>query len=112
MGKAKVLSTPKGEILKAIHADGGSFGISSRGLGTVNETTGEVNEDFRCITWDVVHTASNPSSKFVKGIYEGVEYDITGKPSVTFDIEKAMNEAKKLHKNQILSVLKSIARNL
>lgn len=50
MGKAKVLSTPCGVIVKSLIEDGVQLGISSRGLGTVNEKTNYVNEDFNLIT--------------------------------------------------------------
>ena len=49
MGKAKVLSTPCGQIVKNLIEDGARIGISSRGLGTVNEKTNYVNEDFNLI---------------------------------------------------------------
>lgn len=73
-GKAKILSTPFGEIAKTLIKEG-KVGISSRGLGTVNES-GFVNEDFNLITWDIVLDASNPGSRFVNGIYEDKEFNI------------------------------------
>ena len=62
MGKAKVLSTPCGQIVKSLIEDGARIGISSRGLGTVNEKTNYVNEDFNLICWDIVSTPSNRGS--------------------------------------------------
>lgn len=94
MGKAVVLNTPKGQIIKGIHESGGKFGISSRGLGTVNESTGEVNEDFELITWDVVPNASNPASKYVNGILEGVEFDHRRKELIQKAAEDVLTEEK------------------
>lgn len=71
-GKAKVLDTPMGQILKTLVKEG-KMGISSRGLGTVDENSGYVNEDFNLITWDVVVDPSNQPS-WVNGIYEGKEF--------------------------------------
>jgi len=48
MGKAMVLSTPKGQIVRSLINDGVRIGISSRGLGTVVE--GKVNDDFQLLT--------------------------------------------------------------
>lgn len=62
MGKAKVLSTPCGLITKSLIEDGVKIGISSRGLGTVNEKTNYVNEDFNLICWDIVGQPSNIGS--------------------------------------------------
>lgn len=74
-GKAKVLSTPMGEIIKGIIRDGGAVGISSRGLGSVDED-GYVNDkNYKLITWDIVGRPSNNPS-WVKGIYEGAEWSL------------------------------------
>lgn len=61
MGKAKVLSTPMGEVVKAIITAGGSVGVSSRGLGTVAED-GTVNDNLNLLTFDLVSSPSNPAS--------------------------------------------------
>lgn len=62
MGKIKVLSTPSGQILKALIDDGITLGISSRGLGSVRENMGKtiVQEDFQLICFDIV---SEPSTQ-------------------------------------------------
>ena len=55
-GKIQVLSTPDGQIIKSILNDGGTIGISSRGLGSVREEQGKimVNDDFNLIAFDLV----------------------------------------------------------
>jgi len=70
-GKAKILDTPMGAIARTLVKEG-DMGISSRGLGTVSES-GQVNEDFNLITWDMVTEPSNNPS-WVQGIYEGQEW--------------------------------------
>jgi hypothetical protein len=74
-GKAKILDTPMGNIAKTLVKEG-AMGISSRGLGTVNDD-GYVNEDFHLITWDLVTDPSNKPS-WVNGIYEGQDFMIPG----------------------------------
>ena len=94
VGKAKVLNgTYCGGILKGIIESGGRVGISSRGLGTVNED-GKVNEDYNLICWDIVSDASNPGSKYVNGIYEGKEFTVNNSSS-EITIEEAKKEAYK-----------------
>ena len=62
MGKIKALSTPSGEILKSLIKSGVQVGISSRGLGSVEERSGNtyVQEDFQLICFDIV---ADPSTK-------------------------------------------------
>ncbi len=65
MGKVEILSTPAGNILKELLKSGIKLGISSRGLGSVEElyedgeTSVKVKDDFELICWDFV---SNPST--------------------------------------------------
>lgn len=62
VGTIEILDTPSGRILKSLIEAGVLLGISSRGLGSVNEIdeeTVEVAEDFDLIAWDFV---SNPST--------------------------------------------------
>lgn len=109
-GRAKVLDTPMGKIAGTLIKEG-KIGISSRGLGTVNET-GYVNEDYKLITWDLVTNPSNNPS-WVNGIYEGKEWDLTSfqsKDIVTND--KTIKEAKEYYKKHIWQVLESIEKNL
>lgn len=69
-GKLRVLPTPMGNIIKTILESNCKLGVSSRGSGNVNESTGQVS-DFEIITVDVVATPSAPDA-FPMPIYEGV----------------------------------------
>lgn len=93
-GRAKVLSNDRGRNLQALINDGVRVGISSRGLGTVNEQTKEVNEDFQLKTWDIV---ANPSlgSAWMNGIYEGCEFETVKKEQPKEDIEPIIVEEEK-----------------
>lgn len=62
MGVVEVLPTPSGNILKELLRAGILLGISSRGMGSTKQLSGdrvEVNEDFELLCWDFV---SNPST--------------------------------------------------
>jgi hypothetical protein len=61
VGKLEVLSTPSGNIIKELFANNITVGISSRGMGSVQESQGilRVQEDFEILCWDMV---SNPST--------------------------------------------------
>lgn len=103
MGKAKILSTPMGEIVRSLMKEG-NIGISSRGLGTVNES-GYVNEDFTLLCWDIVADASNPGSKFMNGILEGKTFDIGGKTQAPKP-QMTMKEAQDLYFKHCINLIK------
>lgn len=77
MGKAKVVDTPMGNIVKGLISEGASLGISSRGMGSIKENAKgimEVQDDFHLATaGDIVADPSAPDA-FVRGIMEGVEW--------------------------------------
>jgi len=60
-GEVEILPTPAGNILKALFASGITVGISSRGMGSVQEGAGgtvEVQDDFELLCFDFVSTPS------------------------------------------------------
>tara|TARA_R100001079_G_C4443542_1_gene150080 strand:+ start:276 stop:887 length:612 start_codon:yes stop_codon:yes gene_type:complete len=61
MGKLRALDTPSGNILKSLAKSGVSLGISSRGMGSVQENHRGiiVEDDFQLICFDIV---SEPST--------------------------------------------------
>lgn len=75
VGKAKILNTPMGNIVRGLLEGGVQIGVSSRGLGTLKESNGVkvVQEDFYMSTIDIVSDPSAPDA-FVNGIMEGVEW--------------------------------------
>tara|TARA_R110000824_G_scaffold80365_5_gene202159 strand:+ start:10042 stop:10647 length:606 start_codon:yes stop_codon:yes gene_type:complete len=68
MGKAKVLDTPSGKILRSLVESGVTLGISSRGMGSVTESNGQttVEEDFQLICFDFVSEPSTPGAFMMK----------------------------------------------
>ena len=77
MGKIEILPTPSGNILKALIESGITVGVSSRGMGSLEESGGvmEVQDDFELLCWDFVSTPSNPGS-YMQTIREGKENNI------------------------------------
>ena len=76
IGEAKLLSTPMGEIAKALIRDGGKLGVSSRGMGSLESKNGVnyVKDDFYLATAaDIVADPSAPQA-FVEGIMENREW--------------------------------------
>jgi hypothetical protein len=75
VGKALVLDTPMGNIVKGLVDGGCKLGVSSRGMGTVENKNGQtvVKDDFVLSTVDIVQDPSAPQA-FVDGIMEGVEW--------------------------------------
>ena len=77
VGKAQILSTPMGKIASSLLDDGVTLGVSSRGMGSLKETSEGykvVGEDFMLATAaDIVADPSAPDA-FVNGIMEGVDW--------------------------------------
>ena len=98
MGDVEVLPTPAGNILKALFASGITVGISSRGMGSVEENlsegTVEVQDDFELLCWDFVSTPSTqgafmkPRSQDVmnEGKIKSPEYKYTNINNIIRDI--------------------------
>ncbi len=69
-GKLKILETPMGQLVKTMIQGGVKLGVSSRGSGNVNESSGQV-ADFEIVTVDVVAQPSAPNA-YPVAIYEGL----------------------------------------
>lgn len=76
VGKAKIMDTPYGKIVKNLIDEGAKLGVSSRGIGSIEEKNGVnvVKDDFRLATAaDIVADPSAPEA-FVRGVMEGREW--------------------------------------
>jgi hypothetical protein len=75
MGKATILDTPMGNIVKGLLDGGVQLGVSTRGMGSLEQRNGAnyVKGDFLLNAVDIVQDPSAPSA-FVNGIMEGVEW--------------------------------------
>ena len=78
MGKIEILGTPSGQILEALIKNNITLGVSSRGMGSLeqNGNVMEVQDDFELLCWDFVSTPSNPGS-YMSVLREGKEHNTT-----------------------------------
>jgi hypothetical protein len=95
MGKALILDTPMGQIVKGLVEGGVQLGVSSRGMGSLDFKDGAnyVRDDFMLNTLDIVQDPSAPNA-FVNGIMEGVNWEEDGAGHFIQAIEKGETEVK------------------
>ena len=119
MGKATILATPMGEVVKGLLDGGVKLGVSTRGMGSLQRSNDAmiVKDDFILNAVDIVQDPSAPSA-FVNGVMEGVEWVWNNGIIEQRAIEKIETEIKKaprayLYETQVrefknfLSLLKS-----
>lgn len=97
IGKAKILDTPYGNIVKNLIDEGAQLGVSSRGMGTLRDRAGaqEVQSDFMLSTAaDIVADPSAPDA-FVNGVMEGVEW-VYDAASHSFKTMSVVDEVRKM----------------
>ena len=105
IGEAKIMETPMGKIVKSLMNEGGKLGVSSRGMGSLDQKNGAnyVRDDFYLATAaDIVADPSAPNA-FVEGIMEGKEWVWTNGALIEselvelkrkFDVKKRKRDAK------------------
>lgn len=103
-GKAKVLNTPSGSIVKNLIEDGVQLGVSSRGLGTVKESNGAnvVQSDYWISAVDTVFEPSAPDA-FINGIMENKEWIFENGILVEQEIEEVQEIVETLVRNRKLN---------
>jgi len=119
VGEASILETPMGQIVKGLLEGGVTFGVSTRGMGSLSQRNNAmvVNDDYILNAVDIVQDPSAPSA-FVNGIMEGVEWVWNNGIIEAQTIERMETEIKKapradLYETQVrefknfLSLLKS-----
>lgn len=113
IGKAKILDTPNGKIVKSLLDGGATLGVSTRGVGSLKPANGFqlVQPDFRLATAaDIVADPSAPDA-FVRGIMEGKEWilDETGWREV--DYYAAKKQIKEASRHEIEAVALKLFEN-
>ena len=96
MGKATILNTPMGEVVKGLLDGGVKLGVSTRGMGSLQRGNDAmvVKDDFILNAVDIVQDPSAPSA-FVNGVMEGVEWVWNNGIIEQRAIEKIETEIKK-----------------
>ena len=102
VGKALILDTPMGQIVKGLMEGGVQLGVSSRGMGSLVQKNGVnmVGNDFMLATVDIVQDPSAPQA-FVNGIMEGVEWVWANGILKAQEIEQFETEIKRASSSQL-----------
>ena len=105
VGKASILDTPMGQVVKGLLDGGVTFGVSTRGMGSLknNGNAMVVNDDYILNAVDIVQDPSAPSA-FVNGIMEGVEWVWNNGIIESRTIEKMETEIKKAPRADLYEV--------
>ena len=118
MGRAKILTTPNGQIVRNLINDGAKLGVSSRGLGSLEQRGGAqvVKDDFQLATAaDIVADPSAPEA-FVEGIMEGVEWVHESGILKAKDLDTMQKELRTAKLNQLeetkINLCKKFVENL
>jgi hypothetical protein len=118
VGKAKIMDTPYGKIVKNLIDEGAKLGVSSRGMGSLKNVKGTniVQDDFYLATAaDIVADPSAPEA-FVEGVMEGKEWVWDNGVIREREIEKIRNELTNAKRKQLeetkLNLFKSFLSKL
>ena len=105
VGKARILETPMGNIVKGLLEGGVRLGVSTRGMGSLEERNGVmyVKDDFYLSTVDIVQDPSAPTA-FVNGIMEGVDWVWNNGMIQPQVIERMETEIKKASRKNLYEV--------
>ena len=114
IGKAMILETPYGNIVKNFIDSGVNLGVSSRGMGSLMQTKEGYNlvqDDFRLATAaDIVADPSAPGA-FVNGIMENKEWLFVEGRFVEMDIDSAKKQIRQASRKDIEQVALTLFEN-
>ena len=112
VGKAQVLNTPMGKIVEGLIEGGVKLGVSSRGMGTVENVQGVnmVQEDYLLATVDIVQDPSAQGA-FVNGIMEGVEWVWDNGILKAQQLEKYETEIREAPSKELSSVQEKVFKD-
>ena len=118
IGRAKIMDTPYGKIVKNLIDEGAKLGVSSRGIGSLEEKNGVnyVKDDYQLATAaDIVADPSAPEA-FVRGIMEGKEWIYESGRLVERDVEEIKRSIKKASSRKLeeakIQAFQKFLRNL
>ena len=110
IGEAKIMDTPYGKIVKNLIDEGAVLGVSSRGMGSIQQQGGRnmVGKDFYLATAaDIVADPSAPDA-FVEGIMEGKEWVWDNGVLKSMEVEKYKQEIEKTKRSELAEAKASI----
>ena len=109
-GKAEILDTPNGNIVKALMNAGASLGVSSRGIGSLKQegNIDIVQDDFKLMTAaDIVADPSAPDA-YVTAVMENKEWIFVDGKIMEKDIEQMQKEIRSASSGQLDEVYSSL----
>ena len=113
IGEAKVMDTPYGKIVKNLIDEGAVLGVSSRGMGSIQQQGGRnmVGKDFILATAaDIVADPSAPDA-FVEGIMEGKEWVWDNGMLKSVTVEQYKSEIQKAKREELADVKSKVFAN-
>ena len=113
IGEAKIMDTPYGKIVKNLIDEGAQLGVSSRGMGSIQQSQGRnvVGKDFYLATAaDIVADPSAPDA-FVEGIMEGKEWVWDNGVLKSMEVEQYKEEIERTKRNELAEVKANIFKD-
>ena len=113
IGEAKVMDTPYGKIVKNLIDEGAQLGVSSRGMGSIQQSQGRnvVGKDFYLATAaDIVADPSAPDA-FVEGIMEGKEWVWDNGVLKSTEVEQYKEEIERTKRKELAEVKANIFKD-
>ena len=113
IGEAKVMDTPYGKIVKNLIDEGAQLGVSSRGMGSIQQSQGRnvVGKDFYLATAaDIVADPSAPDA-FVEGIMEGKEWVWDNGVLKSKTVEEYKEEIERTKREELAAVKSNIFKD-
>lgn len=116
IGKAKILDTPFGKIVKNFIDEGAQLGMSTRGIGSIKQMreSAIVQDDYHLATAGDIVADPSCTSAFVRGIMEGKEWIFDNgifKESELSDIKNIVEDSYSVKKSEISEELRLEAFN-
>ena len=113
IGEAKIMDTPYGKIVKNLIDEGAQLGVSSRGMGSIQQSQGRnvVGKDFYLATAaDIVADPSAPDA-FVEGIMEGKEWVWDNGVLKSMEVEQYKEEIERTKREELAEVKADIFKD-
>ena len=113
VGEAKIMDTPYGKIVKNLIDEGAQLGVSSRGMGSIQQSQGKniVGRDFYLATAaDIVADPSAPDA-FVEGIMEGKEWVWDNGVLKSIEVERYKEEIERTRRSELAEVKSNIFKD-
>lgn len=109
-GKAKILNTPQGQIVRGLLEGGVQLGVSTRALGSVKEQNGSqvVQNDLQMHAIDVVGDPSGIDC-WVNAITESTDWVVTDDGRILERTKSALNKAKLSEETKLKMFAKFLA---